>query len=197
MIVWMIHLMANTRLKTDIYIQKGTTMKISRMTANRLPLTILGAVFAVAIAGLFISVSAHALSLESIVKTFTADEGAKKPTVTGSAEAVETTQAAQTSPAQAAVTDTSAQSATLVDTTLSPNVTVSAAAIKSLASAQSQRVASEVTYPTQRIDAAKRDQLYSIAASIILIGGSLYAMTLLRVASYAPAPVQRRPLYIK
>lgn len=182
-------------------------MKISRMTENRLPLTILGGVLAVAVASLFISFSAHALSLESLLKTFTASQTEKKPSVTG--EAAQTPVATPvkteevTQPQQAATantqTETTPAQATVAAST-SPTTFAAAdtaGAVKSLATAQSQRVASAVTYPTQRIDAAKRDQLYSIAASIILIGGSLYAMTLLRVASYASNPVQRRPLYIK
>lgn len=64
----------------------------------------------------------------------------------------------------------------------------------SVAAAQSQMVGSRVTYPSLQITGMQRDRLLIVAASIVLIGLSLYSMTMITIAPRI-VPVTRRPLY--
>lgn len=68
--------------------------------------------------------------------------------------------------------------------------------VKQLASAQTRQTSAVVTYPSLRIDSDKRDQLYAIATSVVIVGLSLYGMTLVQL-SQRNVVASRRPLYIK
>lgn len=69
-----------------------------------------------------------------------------------------------------------------------------ATAVAQTAAAQAVTSGSQVTYPTLQITPSQRDRLFVVALSIVMIGGSLYTMTLLSVAP-RPAAVTRRPFY--
>ena len=77
-----------------------------------------------------------------------------------------------------------------------PTTTDTAPIVKQLAAQQTRQISAAATYPSLRIDEGKRDQLYAIAASVILVGLSLYAMTVVRLSQNATV-TSRRPLYIK
>lgn len=68
------------------------------------------------------------------------------------------------------------------------------AAVQNTAAAQSQVAGSAVAYPSVQISAAQRDRLLVVAASISLIGMSLYAMSMLTVTAQS-VPATRRPFY--
>lgn len=67
-------------------------------------------------------------------------------------------------------------------------------AVAQTAAAQTVTSGSQVSYPTLQITPSQRDRLFVVALSIIMIGSSLYAMTLLSVAA-RPVTVNRRPFY--
>lgn len=90
-------------------------------------------------------------------------------------------------PARVAVANVDPVQSTTTDT---------APIVKQLAAQQTRQISAAATYPSLRIDEGKRDQLYAIAASVTLVGLSLYAMTVVRLSQHATV-TSRRPLYIK
>ena len=66
-------------------------------------------------------------------------------------------------------------------------------AVAKTAAAQSVTAGSEVSYPSLQITPSQRDRLLVVALSVMVIGGSLFAMTLFDVPS--PGVVTRRPFY--
>ena len=118
---------------------------------------------------LLISASSHAISVKDLAGTVFPNSHTQRPAVIGMS--------------------TSTQVASLT-----PGVVVSPTQQAALQSKDT--VGSVVTYPSAQIDASKRDQLFTVALSIIIIGMSLYGMTLFRAIPPAPVSVvHRRPLY--
>lgn len=79
---------------------------------------------------------------------------------------------------------------------VTPATTDTGAIARQVAAAQTSRSINPVEYSSTRISADFRDELYALAAVILLVGVSLYGMTYLGVARSVPAE-SRRPLYIK
>ncbi|RYX79294.1 hypothetical protein EON76_01065 [bacterium] len=128
----------------------------------------------------------------------TADQSvAQRPSV---APSTDTNNVAKVTPvvSQQATTSTRppAQSAVTNVDPVQPTTTDTAPIIKQLAAQQTRQISAAANYPSLRIDEGKRDQLYAIAASVTLVGLSLYAMTVVRL-SQNTAVASRRPLYIK
>ena len=96
--------------------------------------------------------------------------------------------------AQVKVQSAPAETATI--TPVESTTTDTAPIVRQLASAQTRQASTIVTYPSLRIDNDKRDQLYAIATSVVIVGSSLYGMTLMRL-SQRNVVASRRPLYIK
>lgn len=122
-------------------------------------------------------------------------QAAQQPTpAPASTTAPQQSQVVQT--AQLTQSQQSQQNSAAAIAPVEASTTDTAPIVKQLASAQTRQASAVVTYPSLRIDSDKRDQLFAIATSVIIVGSSLYGMTLMKL-SQRSVVASRRPLYIK
>jgi len=132
----------------------------------------------------------------AMLRTSSAQQASSSQPPTAAQTARSTNDSSSTPARLAQVKVQSAPAETATITPVESATTDTAPIVRQLASAQTRQASTVVTYPSLRIDNDKRDQLYAIATSVVIVGSSLYGMTLMRL-SQRNVVASRRPLYIK